>query len=180
MALRIENRATIKVPPKTEEIIENAMEVIPREHLRGLNRIVLVDQVSPHPRLQVANIAQLPGLYHPRIANEQPYFELALGILVPQNETLFKRFAARMNYKANVVSLIYSLQAQHYHLTLSHGVKKHQYESVVRSYMEKYFELWREKNAGWRTRMFKPLQPFLQKWAKKLRSRYEAEQKKSK
>ena len=105
---------------------------------------------------------------------------LALGILVPQNETLFKRFAARMNYKANVVSLIYSLQAQHYHLTLSHGVKKHQYESVVRSYMEKYFELWREKNAGWRTRMFKPLQPFLQKWAKKLRSRYEAEQKKSK
>ena len=44
----------------------------------------------------------------------------------------------------------------------------------------KYFDLWREKNAGWRSKLFKPLQPFLQRWAKKLKTKYEEEQKKGK
>ena len=180
MAIKIDNKASIKVPAKTDDIIQNAFDVIPREHLRGLNRVVLVDNISPHQRLQIPNAQDLPGLYHPRSGTDQPYFEIALKVLLPINDGYFKRFAAKLNYKANLVGLIFSLQAQHFHLTLSHGVKKNQYESVVRNYMEKYFEIWRNRNAGWRAKAFKPIQPFLQKWTKKLQSKYAEEQKKSK
>ena len=180
MAIKIDNRSTIKIPAKTEDIIQGAFEVIPREHLRGLNRVMLVDFISPQQRIQMANVAELPGLYHPRQGNEQPYFEIALGVLIPAADSFFKKVAAKLNYKANLVGLIFSLQAQHYHLNLSHGIKKHQFEGVVRAYMEKYFGVWRNKNAGWRAKAFKPLQPFLEKWSKKLRTKYEAEQKKAK
>lgn len=181
MAIKIDNQASIKLPPNTEQIINSALEVIPREHMRGLNRVVIVDFISTQQqRVQIPNATELPGIYHPRIGNEQPYFEIALGVLIPSSKGFFQRLAAKLNYKVNLVGIIHSLQAQHYHLTLSHGIKKHQYEKVIRSYMEKYFEIWRERNAGWRSKIFKPLQPLIEKWSKKLKKRYEEEQRKSK
>lgn len=181
MAIKIDNQASITPPTKTEQIITSALDVIPREHLRGLQRVVLVDFITPQQqRLQLPNASELPGLYHPRVGTEQPYFEIALGVLLPSGKGFFQKLAARMNYKINLVGLIHSLQAQHYHLTLSHGIKKHQYEKVIRVYMEKYFEVWRERNAGWRSKVFKPIQPLIEKWSKKLKKRYEAEQRKAK
>src|SRR5437868_2806678 len=140
MPIKVENRATIKPPKKTEYIIQSALESIPREHLRGLNRVVLVDNIIPDTRLGIPTASELPGLYHPRIGNDQPWCEVALGVLLP-SQGFFKRLAARLNFKANLAGIIFSLQAQHYYLTLSHGIKKHQYESVIRSYMEKYHEI---------------------------------------
>lgn len=181
MAIKIDNQATLSLPSKTEQIITSALEVIPREHLRGLNRVVIVDFISPQQqRIQIPNASELPGIYHPRIGNEQPYFEIALGVLLPTSKGFFQKLAARLNYKINLVGLIHSLQAQHYHLTLSYGIKKHQHEKAIRSYMEKYFEAWRERNAGWRSKLFKPIQPWIEKWSKKLKKRYEAEQRKAK
>ena len=49
-----------------------------------------------------------------------------------------------------------------------------------RYYMEKYFEAWRERNGGWRSKFFKPFQPLIEKWSKKLKKRYEEEQRKAK
>lgn len=181
MAIKFDNQATIPAPAKTEQIIISALDVIPREHLRGLNRVVLVDFISPQQqRVQIPNAAELPGIYHPRVGNEHPYLEIALGVLIPTSKGIFQKLAAKLNYKVNLVGIIHSLQAQHYHLTLSHGIKKHQYEKVVRTYMEKYFEAWRERNGGWRSKAFKPIQPFIEKWTKKLKKRYEEEQRKSK
>lgn len=181
MAIKIDNHATIKIPARTEQIINSALDVIPREHLRGLNRVVIVDFIAPQQqRVQIPNAAELPGMYHPRIGNEHPYFEVALGVLLPTSKGFFQKMAARLNYKVNLVGIIHSLQAQHYHLTLSHGIKKHQYEKVIRSYMEKYFEIWRERNGGWRAKLFKPFKPLIERWSKKLKKRYEEEQRKSK
>jgi hypothetical protein len=181
MAIKIDNQASISFPSKTEQIINSALDVIPREHLRGLNRVVLVDFISPQQqRVQIPNASELPGMYHPRIGTEQPYFEIALGVLLPSSKGFFQKLAARLNYKVNLIGLVHSLQAQHYHLTFSHGVKKHQYEKAIRSYMEKYFEVWREKNGGWRARAFKPFKPYLERWSKKLRKRYEEEKRTTK
>ena len=181
MAIKIDNQATIPLPAKTEQIITSALDVIPREHTRGLNRVVIVDFISPQQqRVQIPNASELPGMYHPRVGNEQPYFEIALGVLLPTSKGFFQKLAARLNYKVNLVGIIHSLQAQHYHLTLSHGIKKHQYEKVIRTYMEKFFEAWRERNGGWRSKLFKPFQPLIEKWSKKLKKRYEAERRKSK
>ena len=44
--------------------------------------------------------------------------------------------------------------------------------------MEKYHGQWREKQGGWRARLFKPVQPYLDKWARKLKKRYDQEQRK--
>jgi hypothetical protein len=176
MSIKIENKATTKLPATTERVIQSAIEIVPIEHLRGLNRIVLVDQIIPDSRLIIPSISELPGLYHPRMGRDQPWLEIAVNVLLPR-QVFFKRVAARLNYKANLAGIIFSLQAQHYYLTLSHGIKKHQYEGAIRSYMEKYHELWRERQVGFRARLFKPLRPYLDKWAKKLRTRYEAEQK---
>lgn len=176
MPIKIENKSNLKLPTQTERIIQSALDIVPVEHLRGLSRIVLVDYIIPDSRISIPSISELPGLYHPRIGRDQPWIEIAVSVLLP-TQGFFKRLAARLNYKANLAGVIFSLQAQHYYLTLSHGIKKHQYEGAIRSYMEKYHDLWREQQGGWRSRLFKPFRPYLDKWARKLRTKYEAEQK---
>ena len=180
MPIKIENQASISAPRATAEIVAGAMDAVPKEHVRGLNRLVLVDFIRPDTRLTLpsVNISELPGLYHPKMGTTQPWCEVALGVLLPKSG-LFKRLAARLNYRANLVGLVLSLQAQHYYLTFSHGIKKHQYESAVRGYVEKYHEVWREQHGGWRYRAFRPLRPYLDRWARRLKKKYDATQKKS-
>ena len=176
--MKIENKSTLKLPKKTEELIDGVFEVLPREHLRGMTRVVLVDQIAPDSRMAAANLTELPGLYHPRQANLQPWCEISVGTLLQNSEGVMKRLAAKLNFKPNLAYLVLSLQAQHYYLTLSHGIKKHQYEGAIRSYVEQYHKIWREKQSGWRGRLFKPLQPIIDRWARKLRKRYDEEKKK--
>ena len=178
MAIKIENKSNLKLPSKTEETINSVLDCVPREHLRGLNRVVLVDRIVPDSRIQLPTATELPGLYHPRQGTSQPFFEIALNALLMPTEGFFKRIAARLNFKASLAYLTLSLLAQHYHFTLSHGLKKHQYEGAIRSYVEKHLEGWRESQGGWRVKLFKPLRPWLEKWSKKLKKRYEQEQKK--
>jgi len=177
MPIKVENKATIKVPKKTEETIQSVFDVIPKEHTRNLTKVVLVDRIIPDSRIQLPNVTDLPGLYHPRQGNVQPWCEIALGSLLTTSEGFFKKLAARLNFKPNLAYLALSLQAQHYYLTLSHGIKKHQYEGAIRSYIDRYHEIWREQQAGWRAKLFKPLRPWLDKWSRQLRKRYQAEQK---
>ncbi|NBO64957.1 MAG: hypothetical protein EBU88_08970 [Acidobacteria bacterium] len=176
--MKIENKATLKLPTKTFEVIESIFEMLPREHQRGLTKVVLVDEITPDSRMVAANVTELPGLYHPRQGTQQPWCEISLRLLLQKNEGIFKRFAAKLNYKPNLAYLVLSLQAQHYYLTLSHGIKKHQYEGAMRSYVEQYHRLWQEKRSGWRGRLFKPLQPVIDRWARKLRRKYEDEKRK--
>lgn len=174
--IKIENPSHLKLPRKTEEIVHSVFNTVPREHIKGLSRIVFVDKLSPDPRLPIPNLDELPGLYHPKLGTTPPWCEVALGRLLP-NEGFFKRLAARLTFKANLVSLLFSLQAQHYHLTLSHGLKKHQYENAIRSYMERYHSKWQDNQGGIRARLFRPLRPYLNRWAKRLRKSYQREQK---
>jgi hypothetical protein len=179
MSIKIENQASIKLPKKTDETIQSVLETVPKEHIRGLTRIVLVDRIIPDSRMPkgaVQNVTELPGLYHPRQGNQQPWAEIALLMLMPR-DSFFKRIAGRMNYKPNLAYLVLSLQAQHYFLTLSHGIKKNQYEGAIRSYVEQYHKTWREKQSGWRGRLFKPVQPYIEKWVRSLRKKYNVEQK---
>lgn len=174
--MKIETKSTITPPASTVAIINGAFDVIPKEHLRGMNRVVLVDHIQPDTRINLPNISDLPGLYHPKMANVPPWCEIALGVLLPQKEGFLKRIASKLNYKANLAGLVLSLQAQHYYFTLSHGIKKNQYEGAIRSYVEKYHEQWRDAQGGWRVKLFKPLRPYLDKWARSLRKRYESAQ----
>lgn len=171
--IKVENKSTLKTPKQTEATIQSVMEVIPRDHLKGLNRVVLVDKVGADARLDLKQVSALPGLYHPKQGMNQPWHEIALGVMLNQ-DSLMKRLAARLNYKANLAYILLSLQAQHYYLTFGHGLKKHQYEGAVRSYVEKYHRAWSQNQGGWRVKLFKPLQPYLEKWVRSLKKKADA------
>jgi hypothetical protein len=178
MAIKIENLTTIKLPKKTESLLEAMVESVPREHLRGIERIRLVDAIND-PRLKnLQQRTELPGLYHPRQGTQPAWLEVAVGVLLPQSKPIHKRFMPRLSFKGNLAAVLFSLIGQHYYLTLRHSVKRTQVEPAVRAYTEKLLRAWHERQQGFRARLFKPLQPTLERWGRGLQKRAMAEQKK--
>lgn len=179
MAIKIENQYEGKLPKKAVELVEKALETLPREHTRGLERVRLVDFIS-EPRLKgPIQASELPGLYHPRQGVKGPWIEIAIGVLLPGNKPIHKRIIPRLSFKGNIAAIIFSLVGQHYHLTLRHSVKRTQVEAAVRLYTEKQLKIWNEKQHSLRARIFKPIQPTLERWGKSLQKRAAAEKKKS-
>jgi DNA anti-recombination protein RmuC len=92
--------------------------------------------------------------------------------------TWYKRLGRRLAFKTNVTATLLSLIAQHYYLTLSHGVKRSQTEPAVRAYVEKQLAVFAESQRGLRATLLKPFKPTLEKFARWLRKRYQQELKK--
>jgi hypothetical protein len=179
VAIKIENQCDRKLPKGTIEHIEEVFESLPREHTRGIERIRLVEFIS-EPRLKSTfQTSELPGLYHPRQGPKGSWLEVAMGVLLPTDKPFHKRIVPRMSFKGNLSAIVFSLVGQHYHLTLRHSLKKTQLEPAVRMYTEKQLKAWNEKKHSFRARLFKPLQPALERWAKGLQKRAAVEKKKS-
>jgi hypothetical protein len=70
-----------------------------------------------------------------------------------------------------MAAVIFSLVGQHHYLTLRHSVKRGQLESSIRLYTEKQLKKWNEKEHTFRARLFKPLQPTFERWARNLQRR---------
>lgn len=179
MAIRIENQYEGPLPKGTLQQIEDAFESLPREHTRGIERIRLVPFITD-PRIRGQfQATELPGLYHPRQGPKGAWLELAVNVLLTPDKPFHKRIIPRMSFKSNVVALVFSLIGQHYHFTLKHSLKKTQLEPAVRQYTEKQLKTWNEKKHSFRARLFKPLQPTFERWAKSLQKRAATEKKKS-
>lgn len=179
MAIRIENQYEGSLPKGTLEQIEEALDSLPREHTRGIERVRLVSYISD-PRIKGNfQATELPGLYHPRQGPKGSWLEIAISVLMPTDKPFHKRIVPRLSFKSNLVTLLFSLVGQHYHLTLRHSLKKTQLEPAVRMYTEKQLKGWNEKKHSFRARLFKPLQPTFERWAKSLQKRAAAEKKKS-
>ena len=179
MAIRIENQYEGPLPKGTLQQIEDAFETLPREHTRGIERIRLVPFIND-PRIRGQfQATELPGLYHPRQGAKGAWLELAINVLLTPDKPFHKRIVPRMSFKSNIVALVFSLVGQHYHFTLKHSLKKTQLEPAVRQYTEKQLKAWNEKKHTFRARLFKPLQPTFERWAKSLQKRAAAEKKKS-
>src|ERR1044071_4688564 len=130
MVNKIENSSSRQTLPKgTEANIKKILAVIPKEHLRGLERLRLVDSISD-PRLRNTQLkqSQLPGLYHPKQGSQPAWLEVALDVLLPKNVPIHKRLLPRLSFKANLAAVIFSLVGQHHYLTLRHSVTKGQLE----------------------------------------------------
>jgi hypothetical protein len=152
---------------------EKALEIVPPEHLRGLSKIVFVDTIM-EPRLTAAQRSTLPALYHPKMAGQSAWAEISMKVLAPP-EKFPKRLLTRLALKSNLAQVVLSLVAQHYHLTLAKGVKKTLLEPAIKSYVERHFDKWREKEGGLRVRLLKPFKPQLDKLARKLARKYKDE-----
>ncbi len=173
MTNKIENNSSRqKLPKGTEESIRKILSTLPKEHLRGLERVRLVDSISdPRLRATQKNLAQLPGLYHPRQGTQTAWLEVALDVLLPKTAPIHKRLIPRLSFKANLAAVLFSLVGQHHYLTLRHSVKKGQLESSIRLYTERHLKRWNEREHTLRARLFKPLQPTFERWARSLQRR---------
>lgn len=163
--MKIENRSTGKIPARTVPDIEKVLATLPKDHLRGITRVCLVDRISD-PRLP-AN-SKVPGLYHPRQGTSQAWIEIAVEELLPTSEPWHRRLSRRLTFKNNLAAVLVSLVAQHYYLNFKHSVKKSQLEHSVRTYTEDHFRKMHENDRSLRVRLFKPLQPVLQRWMRGL------------
>lgn len=179
--IRIENAASFDLPKGYETAIQNVIDFLPVEQYRGVERIKLVDFIND-PRLKNLDTplpGDLPGLYHPRVQNQAPWFELSMGALLQPTEGFMKKFMAKSGFKGNIAGLIFSLVGQHYYLTLRHSVKKTGLEPQIRQYAEKNLKAWSEKQSegSWRAKLFKPFRPTLERWAKWLNKKAAASKK---
>jgi len=181
--IKIENQTTLDLPKGAEETIQKIISFIPTEHIRGLEKLRLVDFIK-HPQIKGMSTpvkGDLPGLYHPRTQNQSAWMEVAVGALLQPTEKFAKRWMAKSAFKSNVAGLIFSLVGQHYYLTLRHSVKKTNIEPQIRQYAQKNLKEWSEKNSenSRRAKFFKPLRPYMERWAKWLNKKAADAQKKS-
>jgi hypothetical protein len=172
MNVKVEDLASHKIR-NAHLHVEKALEVLPVEHLRGFAKIVFVDLVT-EPRLSAAQRSTLPALYHPRMGGQMAWGEVATTILAPKKK-FPQNLLGRLTLKSSIAQVVLSLVAQHYYLTLSKGVKKGDLERACRQYVEKHFDLWREKQGGLRVKLLKPFKPQLDRWARKLARKYRDE-----
>ena len=180
--LKIENQASFDLPKDTTEQIHKVLDFLPTEHTRGLEKVKLVDYIND-PRLQKMDVpikGDLPGLYHPKMGNQNAFMEISMGALLQPTEKFAKKWMAKQSFKGNIAGLVFSLVGQHYYLTLRHSVKKQNLEPQIRQYAEKNLKTWSEKqNANsFRAKLFKPLRPYIERWAKWLNKKASASQKK--
>src|SRR5882762_6910863 len=178
MAVKIENQYTGKLPRNTLTIVESALASVPREHLRGIERLRLVSMITEPRARMAAKGTDLPGLYHPRQGNQGAWFEVAITPLISANKPFHKRIIPRLSFKGNLSAVIFSLVGQHYYLTLRHSVKRGAVESSVRAYVEKQLKSWNEEQHKIRAKLFKPIQPTLERWSKSLAKRAAQEKRK--
>ncbi len=178
--IKVENQSGIELPKDTNENIRKIIAFLPIEHLRGLEKIKLVDFIK-HPQVKDMPIkGDLPGLYHPKVGNQNAYLEISTGALLQPTEGFAKRWMAKSAFKSNLAGLIFSLVGQHYYFTLKHSVKKQNLEPQIRQYAQRNLKQWGEKQAegSKRAKFFKPFRPYLERWAKWLNKKAANAQKK--
>lgn len=179
--IKIENKATLDLPKKTEETIQSVIKFLPIEHLIGLERLTLVDFIkTPQVKNLKVPAGDLPGLYHPKAGNKAAWLEVSLGALLQPTEGFAKRWMAKTSFKSNLAGIIFSLVGQHYYFTLRHSVKKTNLEPQIRQYTQKYLKKWGEEQSAnsIRGRVFKPFRPYIERWAKWLNKKAAKAQKK--
>src|SRR5947209_19221387 len=102
MAVKIENQYGGKLPRNTLTNLERALESVPREHLRGIERLRLVDVITTPRARMAAKGADLPALDHPRQGNQDAWFEIAVTALVQAIKPFHKRMITRLTFKGNL------------------------------------------------------------------------------
>ena len=180
--IRIENQSTLTLPKGAIEQIQKALDFLPIEHQRGLEKVKLVDFIND-PRLKNLDVpmkGDLPGLYHPRVQNQGAWLELSMGALLQPTEGRAKRWMARSSFKSNVAGLIFSLVGQHDFFTFKHSVKKQNLEPQIRQYAERNLRAWseRQNQNSFRAKLFRPLRPSIERLARWLNKKAAENQKK--
>jgi hypothetical protein len=162
--MKLENLSTQKINLDLARLVNGVFDAVPKNHATGIGKVVFVDTIQE--KALASDVREkLPCLYHPRAGAAPAWLEVALAPMLNQ-DTFLKRRAARVMLKSNIVGALLSLIGQHYHLSFSHGTKRHQYRPLIESYVEKHYGVWRDQNPTLRSRLLKPFHPYLDRFGK--------------
>jgi hypothetical protein len=98
--IRLENQTTFEAPKDTESTVDRVLKFVPIEHLRGLEKVKLVDFIND-PRLKNLDVplkGDLPGLYHPKAGNQNAWLEISMGALLQPTEGFAKKWMAKSQF----------------------------------------------------------------------------------
>lgn len=138
LSVNIEKRYQGDVPINLEKMLEKLLAKVHREHLIGLDKIIIVNRVT-HKRDQKAG-----GLYWQKKGRELAKIEIAIDTIY-KNMPKFVFFLPFIT-KFILDSVLYHEIGHHYQYSI-HGVKKEEMESFAEEYcnkiLKKTFLVWR-------------------------------------
>lgn len=178
MAVKIENHSSLELPKGWEDIINEAFDYVPREDVRGVDRVVLVDFIKVNDaRIKEAKPkGDTPALFHPREQHKSPWFEISAAALLMPTENWSKKMLAKKTFRFNLTRLVFLLAGYNSQLLPAQLArqrqppKPEQIQARAAQYGEKKFAEWQKENVkpNWQTKLFGPLRPFVERWAKSL------------
>lgn len=145
----------------TARRVKKLLRVVPREHLIGLEKIVILNEIRDKKKRRVG------GIYREK-SNEQPCsIELAIDRIYHGMPRIlfFLPFAANFS----LADVLYHEIGHHYHKIFTHGVKQHKQEHFAENYSKEMVK----RRFKWWSFVFMPLAPFIRYLHKKVKGREE-------
>lgn len=139
--------------------IRKFLYIVPKEHLIGLDTIVIWNTLSGNNR-------NYPGIYCPKYAGRRTaYMELAINTVYNGKPLLlFMPFIGNLLLS----SVIYHEIGHHYHYRLKHNVNKRRRENFADKYRNKMLE---EALSGWLSFFrLRPIAPFIKIFVNRYKS----------
>jgi len=148
MSVQIERRYRIKIPIRVENVIKKLISQIPPEHLVGLGKIIVLDEVT-HKRNHHSG-----GIYWQKDGTQPARIEIGINSVYGRMPRIvfFCPFVA----KFMLANVLYHEIGHHYQ-SFTHGITQNKQEEFA----EKYRMQMLRKAFFWWGLLFKPLSPLV-------------------
>ena len=189
--VKIVRDTEVEVPDHTEDKIREILDFLPAEHIRGIDRIILVDFIDDTGLQEYKGDYRdnLPYSYFPAIKGKVPSrsgrvesinkparMEISMMKLINPLGKFHERWMAKSSFNSSLASALFVMVGQHYYLTLQRATKKQdqaKLQTQIQRYAEQNLKKWGEEQSdkSWRGRLFKPIRPYMERWARWLNKR---------
>lgn len=139
MTVKIENHCQKKIFMfDVEKKISQLIGVIPKDHIIGLEKIIIVDEIKNKKAKDAA------GIYKKKHGMESASIEISV-------EAVYRKMPKILFYlpfiaKFTLADVLYHEIGHHYHYKYKHGVNKNRKESFAENYrkemLKKAFRMW--------------------------------------
>ena len=150
MSLNIESRLENKITGHiTKKRIKKLISIIPKEHLIGLEKIIIVNHITDKKKREVG------GIYKQKYNGHSCSIQLGIESIYKgmPNVLFFFPFIAT----PLLADVLYHEIGHHYHVSFGHGIKNKKQEKLVEDYSKKMMN----KKFRWWLKLFSPLSPII-------------------
>ena len=150
MHLITENRSNHKIIGcLIQRKINKLLRIIPQEHMVGLEKIILVDEITDKRE------ADIGGIYTKNNINHLGIIKLSMNVIFKGMPKILFFFPFIPDF--SLADVLYHEIGHHYQKSLTHGIKKKSQEPFAEKYKK---DMLKKSFWGWRF-FLKPLAPFV-------------------